>query len=151
MFYFAEVRNIMDESKSGRVQLRMYNRENDEKEIKNDHLAWGMPMMPSTSASTNRVGTVPTGLQVGSRVLCCFAADDLEQQYPIILGSYPRAFPPISGGDENTSDSEKDGNSNVNKEEAGFDVPTQALGDKEVVARNPINPRITPENVEIDV
>lgn len=148
MFYFAEVRNIEDDkSKSGRVQLRMYLKENDEKDIKNEHLAWGMPLMPSTSASTNRAGTVPTGLQVGSRVLVCFAADDQEQQYPIILGSFYRAYPPVTS--ENESDSEKDGNSDVNKSEAGVDLPRHALGDKDV-GKNPLNPRITPGNVEID-
>ena len=145
MFYFAEVRNIMDETKSGRVQIRMYNRENDQQMIKDEHLSWAMPLMPSNSASTNRVGIVPTGLQVGSRVLVCFAADDTEQQYPIIVGSFYRAFPPVAS--EETNDSDKDGYSDVNKSESGYDLPRQALGD-ENLGKNPIHPVITPDQVE---
>ena len=48
-----------------------------------------MPLQPITSAATNRIGIIPTGMVVGSRVLCCFL--DEEKQNPIILGTYARS------------------------------------------------------------
>ena len=89
-FYLAEVRNIKDDkTKSGRVQLRVYGIHDDEENIKDEHLPWAMPLQPITSAATNRIGIIPTGMVVGSRVLCCFL--DEEKQNPIILGTYARS------------------------------------------------------------
>lgn len=154
MFYFYEVRNIEDdESKSGRVKLRAYPHKvldhSDEQNVKDDDLPWGMPLMPSTSPSTNKAGAIPTGLQVGSRVLCCFADGDVDRQYPIILGSFHRAFPPV--GNEQESDSDKDGNSDVEKGEAGVDVP--APGNPELNEKgqlSPNNEKVSPESYEVE-
>ena len=76
-------------TKSGRVQLRVYGIHDDEENIKDEHLPWAMPIQPITSAATNRIGIIPTGMVVGSRVLCCFLDD--ERQHPVILGTYARS------------------------------------------------------------
>ena len=68
-FYFAEVRDIMDPLGSGRVKIRKYGYQNDEQNMKDDNLPWALPLQPITSAATNRVGVIPTGLIVGSRVI----------------------------------------------------------------------------------
>ena len=67
--FIAEVRNLKDPWESGRVQIRVYGRHDNEQDIKDENLPWATVMMPITSASTNRVGTSPTGLLVGSRVM----------------------------------------------------------------------------------
>lgn len=92
--YFAEVRDIKDPLESGRVKIRKYIHENDEKNIKDEHLPWAITMMPTTSASTTGVGTSPVGLLVGSRVIITYADDDTSEQYPIVLGSFYRSAVP---------------------------------------------------------
>lgn len=155
MFYFAEVRNIEDDkSTSGRVKVRVYPHsggmdQSDEQNVKDEHLSWAMPMMPSTSPSTNKAGTIPTGLQVGSRVMVCYAATDVEKQYPMIIGSFHRAFPPVSNEREN--DSNKDGFDSLDESQRGVDLPSMAATTDDNIGRNPLNPRITPENVETEV
>lgn len=154
MIYFFEVRNIEDdETKSGRVQLRAYPSKDidhtDDQKVKDENLPWGFPIMPSTSAGTGKVGTIPTGLEVGSRVACMFSASDTEKQYPIIIGSFARAFPPVGSAKE--SDSNKDGFDSVDKKEAGVDLPSGAATVTDNVGKNPINPRVTPDKVETDV
>jgi hypothetical protein len=155
MFYFAEVRNIEDdETKSGRVKIRLYPHgggmdQSDTQNIKDEQLPWAMPMMSATSPSTNKTGTIPTGLQVGSRVLVCYAATDVEKRYPIVVGSFHRAFPPVTN--ENESDSNKDGFNSVDKAQKGVDLPSMAMASDDNKGKNPINPRITPNNVETEV
>lgn len=94
-FYVAEVRNIMDPLKSGRVQIRIYNQHDDEQNIKDDNLPWALPLQPITSAATGKVGNIPTGLLVGSRVIITYLTDDIPKQYPIILGSFARQALPL--------------------------------------------------------
>jgi len=89
--YIAEVRDIKDPLKSGRCKLRVYGRHDDEETAGDEKAYWGMPLMPSTSASTGRSGTIPTGMQVGSRVVVMFMENDEKEQHPIILGSFYRA------------------------------------------------------------
>ena len=98
-FYAAEVRNIMDPLKSGRVQIRIYGFHDDEKSVKDADLPWALPLMPSTSASTGKVGVIPTGLLQGSRVIVTFLHNDTAQQYPIIFGSFGRGGMPKEGFD----------------------------------------------------
>ena len=93
-FHAAEVRNIMDPLKSGRVQIRIYGLHDDEKAIKDENLPWALPLQPSTSAATGKIGTMPTGLLVGSRVIVSFLKNDTAQQYPIIFGSFARGGMP---------------------------------------------------------
>lgn len=96
-FHAAEVRNVMDPLESGRVQIRIYGLHDDEKSIKDENLPWALPLMPSTSASTAKVGIIPTGLIVGSRVIISFLKNDTAQQYPIIFGSFHRGGVPKDG------------------------------------------------------
>ena len=157
MIYFFEVRNVEDdETKSGRVRLRAYPHASgmdhtDEQKVKDENLPWGFPVMPSTSAGTGKVGTIPTGLEVGSRVACMFAESDTEKQYPIIIGSFGRAFPPIKGANPRKSDSNEDGFDSVDKKEAGVDLPSGAATVADNVGKNPRNPRISPEDMEKDI
>lgn len=104
---FAEVRNIEDDpSRSGRVKVRVYNEQNDVTEIPDEDLPWALPLQPVTSAAFNGVGISPHGLMVGSRVLVTYAPDDKSCQYPIILGSFSRAFDPIVQGIQRQQDPE---------------------------------------------
>lgn len=94
MFYVAEVRDIKDPLKAGRVKVRIYNRQDDEQKVKDEHLPWAVPLQPITSPATGRVGIVPVGLEIGSRVIVSYHADDHLQQYPIIFGSFSRGALP---------------------------------------------------------
>ena len=90
-----EVRKFKeDPTKSGRCKVRLYNHQNDEQEVKDEDLPWAMVLQPITSPATAKVGISPSGLKVGSRVLCCFLPDDTAKQYPIILGSLGRGDKP---------------------------------------------------------
>lgn len=89
--YIAEIRDIKDPMKSGRCKLRIYGQHDDEQEAGDDKAVWGVPLMSATSASTARSGTIPTGMEVGSRVMVLFASDDVNCQNPFILGSFHRA------------------------------------------------------------
>lgn len=117
-FYLAEVRNINDPWKSGRVQVRIYGVHDDENNIKDEDLPWAMPLQPITSAATARVGIIPSGMLVGSRVLVTFL--DEEKQYPVIMGTYARAG---SSKDKNDNTGGED-----NTEGKDSDIPSQAGG-----------------------
>lgn len=104
----AEVRKFKeDPTKSGRCKVRIYNQHNDEQEIDDKDLPWASVLHPITSAATAKVGISPSGLKVGSRVLCCFLPDDTARQYPIILGSLARGDKPVGGGKSNGGVSKK--------------------------------------------
>ena len=91
MIRIAEVRNFEDDpTKSGRVKVRIYGKNNDEQEVKDDELPWAMVMHPITSAATSKIGVVPSGLVVGSRVIVTYMPEDDAQQYPIVIGSIAR-------------------------------------------------------------
>ena len=102
--YWAEVRDINDPTQSGQCRVRIYNKQNDDKETPDDKLAWAAPMHPITSAATMGVGIIPSGLIVGSRVLVAFMENDPGEQYPIILGSFGRSQLPSKGGIRDNSD-----------------------------------------------
>ena len=88
--YFAEVRDIMDPTKSGRVKVRIYGYNDSEQDIPDSHLPWALQLQPITSAGTGKVGIVPVGLLKGSRVVIMFMDNDTSHQYPVILGSFSR-------------------------------------------------------------
>ncbi len=91
MIRIAEVRNFEDDpTKSGRVRVRIYGKNNDEQEVKDDELPWAMVMHPITSAATSKIGVVPSGLVVGSRVIVTYMPEDDAHQYPIVIGSIAR-------------------------------------------------------------
>lgn len=103
--FMAEVRDIEnDPSKSGRVKVRIYNYQNDEQAIPDEDLPWALPLQPVTSAAYNGIGVAPHGLLVGSRVLLAYLPDDTSEQYPIILGSFSRAFAPTVSGIQKSQD-----------------------------------------------
>jgi len=92
--YIAEVTNIKGDDKAGYVQVRKYGYENDEKNIKDEHLQWAVPLQPVTSAATGKIGKSPHGLRKGSRVLISYAENDPAEKHPFILGSFARSAPP---------------------------------------------------------
>lgn len=119
----AEVRNIEDDpSKSGRVKIRLYNEQNDESTIPDDALPWALPLQPITSAAFNGVGSTPHGLLVGSRVMVTYLPEDVSQQYPIILGTFSRAFEPTIQGIQRGQDQET-GNREPETERSAPDSP----------------------------
>jgi hypothetical protein len=120
--YWAEIRDIDDPTQSGHCRVRLYNKQNNEKESPDDKLAWGVPMQPITSAATAGVGIIPSGMIVGSRVLVGFTEDDTSQQYPIILGTFGRAKLPSKGGVRSDPDEESGGK--IAEEDASPDSPT---------------------------
>ena len=128
MFEIAEVRNFEDDpTKSGRVKVRVYNRHNDEQEIKDDDLPWAMVVHPVTSAATSKIGISPSGLKVGSRVLITYLPHDTAKQYPIVLGSIARGDMPEGNEDSNggvakqTNESQKNSGGKIKK--PGIDNP----------------------------
>lgn len=97
-----EVRDFEnDPTRSGRCRVRGYNMHNDEQEIKDDHLAWASVLHPITSPATYKVGISPSGLKIGSRVLCTYLPEDYGRQFPIILGSLARGDMPEGHDDDN--------------------------------------------------
>lgn len=124
----AEVRKFKeDPTKSGRCKIRIYNQHNDEQEIKDDDLPWASVLHPITSPATSKVGISPSGLKVGSRVLCCFLPEDTARQYPIILGSLGRGDKPEgndkSNGGVGKESQEAEKNSGGKIKTAGPDNP----------------------------
>lgn len=112
--HMAEVRNFEDDpTMSGCVRVRIYNRQNDEQEIPDEHLPWATVLHPVTSPATGKMGISPSGLVVGSRVLIGYLADDHAKQHPIVLGSLARGDKPSgqtksNGGiSRNSQDAEK--------------------------------------------
>lgn len=122
-FYMAEVRDIDDPSRSGSCQIRIYNRQNNEQEVKDEHLKWATPCHPFTSAATAGVGLIPSGLVVGSRVLVTFLEDDTAEQHPIIIGSLGRGDKPSKTGVRKQSDEDSAGP--IKK--PGFDSPIETV------------------------
>ena len=98
-FYVGEVRAInSDPTKSGCAQVRIYNQQNDEQQIKDDDLIWCPVLHPYFSPATAGIGMMPTGLLVGSRVLVANLEGDDDFQSPIILGCLGRGdVPPKKG------------------------------------------------------
>jgi hypothetical protein len=86
-----EVRDYKkDPTKSGRPRIRFYGEQNDEQEVKDDQLPYGLLMHPTNSPATQKLGMVPTGLPVGTRVVCIFMEEDVNCLYPIVIGTIAR-------------------------------------------------------------
>lgn len=86
-----EVRDNRDPSGTGRVKVRAYNRENDEKNIPNESLRWAHPVLPVTAISSGGVGHKPPAPPIGSRLLCIFLPEDHDRQYPYYFGCIVRS------------------------------------------------------------
>jgi hypothetical protein len=96
--YFAEVRDIDDPLQAGRCRIRLYSHMDDEQNIKDEHLPWAMPLLPITDGpSTGKMGKVPVGPIVGSRVVVVYMDDDIAEQYPVMIGTFQRSSLPNGG------------------------------------------------------
>lgn len=120
-FYMAEIRSLDDPSNSGCCQVRKFNYQNDEQNVKDEHLKWATPLHPITSAATAGVGIIPAGMVVGSRVLITYLEDDISEQYPIIVGSLGRGELPSEKGLGKQSDQQSGGK--IAKSKSGPDNP----------------------------
>ena len=141
MIYFAEVikdGHTKDPGLQGRCKVRCYTRQDNEQSTKDEDLSLALPLLEPTSASIAGMGKVPTGLLPGSRVAITHAENDVNKQFPIIMGSWPRGFKPVVSQNEN--DSNQDSLSNLDQQTKGFDLPTFAKPDKD--CRCPANPRV---------
>lgn len=87
--WIGRVVNVQDPHRSGRVQVRVLGRHDDEANIPDEDLPWAQLLQPPTSAAYAAIGTAPVGLVVGSRVFGVWL--DRDHQYPLVLGSVGRA------------------------------------------------------------
>ena len=94
-FLLAEVRDLTDFYKSGRVKVRIYGTQDNEQDVKDENLTEAIPLQDITSAATGKVGKAPTGLLVGSRVMIGYLATDPEKKTPFIFGSFSRGAMPV--------------------------------------------------------
>lgn len=122
--YVGEVRSIKDPSYSGMCQVRIYNKQNDEQQVKDEHLPWCTPLHPITSAATAGVGIIPSGMVVGSRVLVSYLEDDIGEQHPIIIGTLGRGDLPSKKGVRKQPDEDSGGKI----KQPGPDNPVQKKG-----------------------
>lgn len=130
----AEVRKIKPDGKedaakweAGYVQVRIYGQENSEEKIKDEHLAWAIPVQDITSAATEKIGTSPTGMLVGTRVLLAYSENDTQKRNPYIIGTVARAGSSKSGD-------YTEGFRDVNDSDG--DVPIGSLGSTPIPATN---------------
>jgi hypothetical protein len=74
-----------DKTESGRVQIRIYGKHDDEKNIPDSTLPWAVPMMPiNAGAGRGGVSGTPAGLLKDSQVVGFYADED--ENIPIIMG-----------------------------------------------------------------
>jgi hypothetical protein len=79
-----------DKTESGRVQIRIYGKHDDEKNIPDSTLPWAIPMLPINSgAGRAGVSASPLGLQKDSQVVGFFA--DSDENIPILMGILVRS------------------------------------------------------------
>ena len=130
--FLGEVRNIKDPDRQGRVQVRIYGLHDDTANIKDENLPWALPVLPITSASTAKTGIIPSGMEKGSRVVGTWL--DMEtKKYPIIFGTYYRAYKPSNQFD-NTGGQE--GNDQASK---GIDFPHNPGTEGKSLGKTPNN------------
>ena len=97
VWFDAEVVNVKDPHKSGRVQIRVKGYHDDKTKIPDKDLPWAQVLMPVSSASVNKVGASPTGLLPKSKVIG-FWYDANDMRIPFIMGSYVSAGELDNGG-----------------------------------------------------
>lgn len=86
MLYTGVVENRYDPLKLGRCQVRVVGlHTHDKTKLPTSDLPWAYPMQSITSAAISGIGQTPLGLVEGTWVVVMF--QDLDQQYPIIIGS----------------------------------------------------------------
>ena len=84
-WFFAEVVDVLDPQELGRIRVRPYGIYSVE--IPVEDLPWAICIQNVTSASKDKVGISPTGVEVGS-IVFGFFADGEDVQQPIVVGSY---------------------------------------------------------------
>lgn len=82
-WFFAKVENLQDPLMLGRAKIRVFG---DHQGLDTEDLPWAVSLLPITSASNQQVGSSPTGLEIGSRVMGMYL-DGQEKQKPVIWGS----------------------------------------------------------------
>lgn len=140
-FQLAEVRSLDDYYKSGRVKVRIYGLQDDEQNVKDDNLIEAIPLQDITSAATGKVGKIPTGLVVGSRVMIGYLANDPEKKSPFIFGSFARGAMP----NDRSPQTATAGREGTKKDSVGVDVPSggnPTPQGKNQAAKNPHNKAI---------
>jgi hypothetical protein len=87
-----------DPTNSGMCQVRLFNKQNDEQNVKDENLKWCPALQSTTSAATSGIGDIPAGMIPGTRVLVTYLEEDTLQQHPIIIGTLQRGELPYAKG-----------------------------------------------------
>lgn len=90
-FEIVEVRDDRDPSGTGRVKVRAYNKENDEKNIPDEKLRWAHPILPITAITTGGMGVKPMAPPPGTVLVCLFDEKDHDRQSPMYFGCLVRS------------------------------------------------------------
>jgi hypothetical protein len=98
-WFIGKVVSVKDPHESGRVQVRIYGKQDDTVNIPDERLPWALVMQSPTSAAIGKIGTAPVGLTKDSTVIGFWA--DADRQYPVIMGSIGKAGDPIPDQVEN--------------------------------------------------
>lgn len=86
MLHTGVVEDVNDPLKLGRCRVRVFGLHTDDRNlIPTNTLPWATAMQPVNSASISGIGNSPSGLLPGSWVVLFF--QDIEKQYPVIIGS----------------------------------------------------------------
>lgn len=93
-----------DKTESGRVQIRIFGKHDDEKNIPDDKLPWAVPLQPiggmsGTGPSQKGIGSTPVGLKKGTIVVGFYA--DADENIPILFGVMHRSG--ADGGQDGTN------------------------------------------------
>lgn len=78
------VEDLDDPLKLGRVRVRVYN--HHDPKLETDQLDWAYQTQPTTSAGTNKIGSSPTWLVIGSTVTGYYLDGEMRTM-PLILGT----------------------------------------------------------------
>jgi hypothetical protein len=95
-FWIGVVEDLNDPDRAGKARVRIIGQHDDRTRIPTEGLPWAHPMQPLTSAGAGGIGTSPTGLVLGSRVVGFWA--DGDSQFPIMMGTLARAGAPVGNG-----------------------------------------------------
>ena len=137
-WWIAKVVNVKDPDQSGRVQVRIFGKHDDEKNIPDKDLPWAMPLQPVTSPAIGKLGTAPLGLVKDSKVMGFWA--DSDQQYPIIMGSFGKAGDPKPG-------SSSDGAETIDIKTGS--IPSTAVNQSDPVEYNAFS-KLYPDRIDIN-
>ena len=87
VWWFGTVESVVDPMEIGRVKVRVFGYYNqDSQAVPTEQLPWCYQILPVTSASHDRHGFSPTGVEPGSWVVGFFL-DGRKGQFPVIFGT----------------------------------------------------------------